>query len=71
MGKTNNGRWIEREMGCVILCSKCGKRLELCYPDGTEVRRLPYCPFCGAKMIKNGLHYDHLILDDLGEKNEQ
>lgn len=40
--------WIESENGCVITCSECGERLELCYPDGTEVRRLPHCPWCGA-----------------------
>lgn len=40
--------WIESENGCVITCSECGERLEFCYPDGTEVRRLPHCPWCGA-----------------------
>lgn len=48
--EVRRGEWIETERGCVISCSKCGYRLELCYPDGTEVRRLPYCPECGAKM---------------------
>jgi hypothetical protein len=24
--------------------------LELCYPDGTEVRYLPHCPWCGKKL---------------------
>lgn len=43
-------KWITSYMGCVINCSNCGERLELCYPDGTEVRALPYCPYCGAKM---------------------
>ena len=46
----NKGKWITTIMGCVISCSKCGERLELCYPDGTEVRALPHCPHCGAKM---------------------
>ena len=44
------GKWITSIMGCVINCSNCGERLELCYPDGTEVRELPYCPYCGAQM---------------------
>lgn len=44
------GRWIYSNMGCVINCSNCGERLELCYPDGTEIRETAYCPFCGAKM---------------------
>ena len=46
----HQGKWINTSMNCVILCSACGERLELCYPDGTEVRALPYCPHCGAKM---------------------
>ena len=46
------GRWLYSNMGCVINCSNCGERLELCYPDGTEVRATAYCPFCGAKMDK-------------------
>ena len=44
------GSWVVTENGCVITCPKCGKRLELCYPDGTEVRYLPHCPWCGKKM---------------------
>ena len=44
------GQWIVTENGCVITCSECGYRLELCYPDGTEVRSLPACPNCGTKM---------------------
>ena len=47
------GKWITEENGCVILCSNCHERLELCYPDGTEVRELPYCPHCGRKMDRN------------------
>ena len=43
-------RWIITENGCVITCPKCGERLELCYPDGTEVRYLPHCPWCGKKL---------------------
>ncbi len=42
--------WVYTEKGCVITCSNCNERLELCYPDGTEVIALPYCPQCGAKM---------------------
>lgn len=42
--------WIITENGCVITCPKCGERLELCYPDGTEVRYLPHCPWCGKKL---------------------
>ena len=42
--------WIVTENGCVITCPNCGERLELCYPDGTEVRYLPHCPWCGKKM---------------------
>lgn len=45
-----NGKWVYSEMGCVINCSNCGERLELCYPDGTEIRATKYCPNCGAKM---------------------
>ena len=41
--------WVVTENGCVIACPKCGERLELCYPDGTEVRYLPHCPWCGNK----------------------
>ena len=44
--------WIITENGCVITCPKCGERLELCYPDGTEVRYLPHCPWCGKKLEK-------------------
>lgn len=44
------GEWVVTENGCVITCSECGYRLELCYPDGTEVRSLPACPICGVKM---------------------
>jgi hypothetical protein len=44
--------WVITENGCVITCPKCGKRLELCYPDGTEVRYLPHCPWCGKKLEK-------------------
>ena len=52
--KQSEGVWIVTENGCVINCSECGYRLELCYPDGTEVRALPCCPNCGAKMeVKN------------------
>lgn len=47
------GHWIVTQRGCVINCSECGERLEMCYPDGTEIRKLPYCPFCGAKMVKH------------------
>ena len=43
-------RWIIAENGCVITCPKCGERLELCYPDGTEVRYLPHCPWCGKNL---------------------
>lgn len=50
--KQQQGRWIYSNMGCVINCSNCGERLELCYPDGTEIRETAYCPFCGAKMDK-------------------
>ena len=42
--------WVVTENGCVIICPNCGKRLELCYPDGTEVRYLPHCPWCGKKL---------------------
>ena len=44
--------WVITENGCVITCPKCGERLELCYPDGTEVRYLPHCPWCGKKLDK-------------------
>jgi transcription elongation factor Elf1 len=42
--------WIITESGCVITCPNCGERLELCYLDGTEVRYLPHCPWCGKKL---------------------
>ena len=45
-------QWIVTENGCVITCPHCGERLELCYPDGTEVRYLPHCPYCGKKLEK-------------------
>ena len=45
-------RWLITENGCVITCPNCGHRLELCYPDGTEVRYLPHCPYCGKKLEK-------------------
>lgn len=48
--KQSEGKWIVTERGCVIRCSECEERLELCYPDGTEIRTLPYCPHCGVKM---------------------
>jgi hypothetical protein len=44
--------WIVTERGCVITCPNCGERLELCYPDGTEVRYLPHCPWCGKALNK-------------------
>lgn len=48
--KQTEGEWIITERQCIITCSECGYRLELCYPDGTEVRSLPACPICGVKM---------------------
>lgn len=48
--KQSYGEWVVTENGCVITCPKCGERLELCYPDGTEVRYLPHCPWCGKKL---------------------
>lgn len=42
--------WVVSENGCIITCSNCGERLELYYPDSTEVRYLPHCPWCGKKM---------------------
>ena len=44
-------KWVISEKGCVITCPECGKRLELCYPDGTEVRYLPFCPYCGKELV--------------------
>lgn len=49
---TDIDKWVISERGCVITCPNCGERLELCYPDGTEVRYLPYCPWCGKKLEK-------------------
>lgn len=43
-------RWVIEENGCVVRCPECRQRLELCYPDGTEVRRLPHCPHCGQRV---------------------
>lgn len=48
--KAKLDHWVITENGCVITCPNCGERLELCYPDGTEVRYLPHCPWCGKKM---------------------
>jgi hypothetical protein len=48
----NSNSWVIAENGCVITCPKCGERLELCYPDGTEVRYLPHCPYCGKALSK-------------------
>ena len=48
----NSNTWVITENGCVITCPKCGERLEMCYPDGTEVRYLPHCPYCGKKLEK-------------------
>ena len=45
--------WVISENGCVITCPNCRTRLELCYPDGTEVRYLPHCPWCGKKLKEN------------------
>ena len=45
--------WETSEKGCVIKCANCNERLEMCYPDGTEIRELPYCPFCGSKMFSS------------------
>jgi hypothetical protein len=43
--------WEITERGCVITCSNCKERVELYWPDGTEVGpSLYYCPYCGAKM---------------------
>ena len=50
--KEEYNSWVVTERGCVITCSNCNERLEMCYPDGTEVRWLPYCPWCGEKMKK-------------------
>ena len=50
--KENGDAWVITENGCVITCPKCGERLELCYPDGTEVRYLPHCPWCGRKLLR-------------------
>ena len=50
--KKKDDTWIITENGCVITCPNCGERLELCYPDGTEVRYLPHCPWCGKKIEK-------------------
>lgn len=47
-----DNHWVVTENGCVITCPKCGERLELCYPDGTEVTYLPYCPWCGKSLEK-------------------
>jgi hypothetical protein len=58
MNKFTYGLWECTEKGCVITCSNCGERLEMCYPDGTEIRQLPYCPFCGTKMT-NIKEYDN------------
>lgn len=45
--------WEVTERGCVITCSHCTERMELYWPDGTEVGpSLHYCPYCGAKMTK-------------------
>jgi hypothetical protein len=43
-------KWVIEENSCVIKCPVCSYRLELCYPDGTEVRYLPHCPDCGSAL---------------------
>lgn len=44
------GYIIHSERGCVHTCSNCNERIELFYPDGTEVVTLPYCPYCGCSL---------------------
>ena len=63
------GRWIYSNMGCVINCSNCGERLELCYPDGTDIRETAYCPFCGAKMENKIETTQKAIRKNAGEEN--
>jgi hypothetical protein len=50
-GKIKTGIWEVLEGGYAIACSSCKERMELYWPDGTEVGpSLYYCPYCGAKM---------------------
>lgn len=51
------GYWYKEENDCVILCSNCKERLDLRYPDGTEVQYLDYCPSCGTEMIDERITY--------------
>ena len=52
--KQKQGKWLVTERGCVITCSNCKERVELYYPDGTEVGpALTYCPYCGSKNKEN------------------
>ena len=44
------GYIIHSERDCVHTCSNCNGRIELFYPDGTEVVTLPYCPYCGCSL---------------------
>jgi hypothetical protein len=54
LNKEKTGSWAISEKGCVITCSNCKERVELYWPDGTEVGpTLPYCPFCGIKIERN------------------
>lgn len=46
------GYIIHSERDCVHTCSNCNGRIELFYPDGTEVVTLPYCPYCGCSLGK-------------------
>lgn len=49
--------WYKEEKGCIIRCFNCKKRLDLRYPDGTEVQYLDYCPNCGSEMAGERVAY--------------
>jgi len=54
LNKEKTGNWVVSERGCVITCSNCKERVELYWPDGTEIGpTLPYCPFCGTKIASS------------------
>ena len=55
--KEQFGYWYKEEKDCIIRCSNCKERLDLRYPDGTEVQHLDYCPSCGTEMVGKRVAY--------------
>jgi hypothetical protein len=64
--EVKHGEWIKREVSLshknetLAQCSVCGENglVESAFPFESCVRRLKYCPYCGAKMdLKEGVNY--------------